>query len=455
MVPDPMAISENPSLFALSDGALVTLVAARDEGAFEAVVRRHQPALLRSCMAVLHNAHDAEEAVQGALLKAYLAMVRGVRPLALKAWLIAIARNECLDLIRRRPSTESLPAHLADPSSSPAERAEQREAFATLRGDLANLPEAQRSAIVLRGLMDLRHEDIARRIGVTPATARTLVHEARSSLAEFREGRTMSCSLVLSAIDTGDRRRLRARRVRAHLQACEECRGASARQPAAARGRLSGLLPAFPVFSWLRSLLGIGQSAGDVPGLIAGGAGIAVAVSASVAVILGGGSSAIADRATPGQTPAALAGGAGANPAGLRDGGVARLRGGAVVVPAARTTGSPGGGPPGAGTGAAAPATLAATPSASAPGVVETIASAGSAAAVGSVVRAAGSVVKDPSAAVPSVAVPSVAVPSVPSVAVPAAAVPPVVVPSVTVPSVAVPPVGASPPPDLPSLPVP
>ena len=57
----------------------------------------------------------------------------------------------------------------------------------------------------------------------------------------------MRCSVVVAAIDGGDRRQLRARRIQAHLRACEDCGGVLAQRPASRAGRLAGLLPTFPV----------------------------------------------------------------------------------------------------------------------------------------------------------------------------------------------------------------
>ena len=231
--------------------------------------------LLRQCTHVLRNGHDAEEAVQSALLKAYRAFSRGRRPESVLPWLVTIARNECFDMIRARRRTEELPLEVASDEIRPDDLIVQREDARALRADIAELPEAQRTALVLRVIGDLPHAEIAERLGGTPADARTLCHEARLSLAEFEEGRALACSAVLERIETGDGRALRARRIRAHLRACEGCRTAAEGIRAPRRSRLGGLFP-FPSLAALRALLAGGGPIGG-PSLTGGAIAVVAA----------------------------------------------------------------------------------------------------------------------------------------------------------------------------------
>ena len=211
----------------LPDAALAERAAAGDEGAFEALDRRYRSTLLRHCNRILRNGHDAEEAVQGALLRAYRALSAGRRPASLLPWLLAIARNECMDVLRARRDTQELPPDVESRGVRPDELVVRREEARVLYADLRELPEAQREALILRSMGDLPHGEIARLLGRTAADARTLCREARLSLAECHEGRNLECAAVRERIDSGDGRALRARRIRAHLRACGGCRDAA------------------------------------------------------------------------------------------------------------------------------------------------------------------------------------------------------------------------------------
>ncbi len=261
------------ALSALPDPALVNLVVGGSATAFETLDRRHRPTVMRQCACLLRSSHDAEEATQQAMFAAYRALAAGKVPKSFLAWLTTIARNECFDMIRARKGVEPLLVEVAAGGETLPERVEHRERLETLRRDLVELPEAQRRALVLRGVGDLSHAEIARLLGGTETEMRTLVHEARSSLAEFEAGRELDCDMVRERIDSGDGRALRARRVRAHLRACESCATAAGRTPGRRRG-LGALLP-FPIFGAIRAAL------------FGGGAGVAgpvavVAVSGAI-----------------------------------------------------------------------------------------------------------------------------------------------------------------------------
>jgi RNA polymerase sigma-70 factor (ECF subfamily) len=182
-------------LGALPDDALVALVSEGSEAAFETLDRRHRPAVYRHCAGILRSPHDADEAAQRTMIRAYRAMAGGRGPASVAPWLLAIARNESYDLLRARKGTEALTLEIEAGGESPVEHIERRERMEALKDDLADLPETQRRALLLRGVGDLSHAEIARLMGGTPGEMRTLVHEARVSLAEFEAGSRSSSSI--------------------------------------------------------------------------------------------------------------------------------------------------------------------------------------------------------------------------------------------------------------------
>ena len=174
----------------LADDELVALVRGGDDRAFETVVERYRPALLAFARQLLGGAHhDAEECVQDALVKALHALRADEREMSLKAWLYAIVRNRCLDVLRRPTRTTSLSALepvLGDADADPHARAVGRDELAALVASLRRLPARQRRALVMHELEGRAHSEIARTLSVSTGATKALVCRARGALAQAR-----------------------------------------------------------------------------------------------------------------------------------------------------------------------------------------------------------------------------------------------------------------------------
>lgn len=153
--------------------------ATRVEELYTAHVR-----LVRSvCRSLLRNRNEAEDAVQQTFLSAQRALANGSSPREPAAWLATIARNECLARVRER-MREPLPVE-AEPTDFGADAhsaAVSRYEMATLREALADLPRAQREAILLRELRGLSYDEVARALSVTTAAVESLIFRARRTL---------------------------------------------------------------------------------------------------------------------------------------------------------------------------------------------------------------------------------------------------------------------------------
>lgn len=209
----------------MGDEALASRAAAGDQDAFAALCERYHGPLLGYCRSILLNTEDAHDATQTALENALRALPRREPGRPLKPWLYRIAHNESINIVRRRqpladgaPDTESL---LTVPG--PEVDAEQRTRLAQLVDDLRMLPERQRGALVMRELSGLSYDDIGLALGVSNEAARRAVFDARTALHDAVQGRATECTSVRRTLSDGDRRRLRARGVRAHLRACDDC----------------------------------------------------------------------------------------------------------------------------------------------------------------------------------------------------------------------------------------
>jgi RNA polymerase sigma factor (sigma-70 family) len=272
-----------------------------DERAFEEIFRAYHQEIYRYCLAILHNASDAEDAMQATMAAALRALPGEDREIALKPWLYRVAHNEAISLLRgrREPvSTEDLPEPSGD---SVVANVEQRERMRALVADLNALPDRQRAALVMRELSDLEYEEIGASLGCSEAAARQTVYEARMSLRARSEGREMSCEETRQAISGGDRRRLRGRRLKAHLASCESCQDFQAAIETR-RTDLQALCPVLPAAAAsgvLASLLGA-ASANASAAVAGGGVGAGVAAGGSAGAGAAGAGGAAAGLATAG-----------------------------------------------------------------------------------------------------------------------------------------------------------
>jgi len=207
-----------------SDARLVRRAARRDERAFAAIFRRYHQEIYRFCLVLLANREDARDALQNTMVKALQALPGEKRSIQLRPWLYQVAHNESVEIMRGRGKTAPIDAELVDPAAEVAETAAERERLRQLLRDLADLPERQRAALVLRELGGLEFAQIGEFFGSSEAVARQAVYEARLSLRSLEAGRAMSCEEIMHRLSNADGRVSRRRDLRAHLRDCPDCR---------------------------------------------------------------------------------------------------------------------------------------------------------------------------------------------------------------------------------------
>jgi RNA polymerase sigma factor (sigma-70 family) len=239
------------------ESVLRSRAARGDAAAFAAVYERHHQALYRYCRSILRHEEDAQDALQSTFTRAFAALQDERRDFELRPWLFRIAHNEAISILRRRRDTAEIGELPGEPGETEARFAE-REELRVLQLDLADLPERQRAALVLRELNGLSHAEIGEVLEVSPAAVKQAIFEARSALFSCREGRDMACEDVRRMLSDGDGRVLRGRGVRAHLRTCPDCRRFKAdleRRPQALR-MLAPPLPTATAAALLSQLLG-------------------------------------------------------------------------------------------------------------------------------------------------------------------------------------------------------
>jgi RNA polymerase sigma factor (sigma-70 family) len=211
------------ALSRLDDERLARLSAGDRVGAFATLYARHHQALYRYCATIVGEDADAQDALQATWLRALVALRRGQRDAPLRPWLFRIAHNESISILRRRARAREPVLIPAGPPPTAEEGMLARERFSQLVDDLHGLPDRARSAIVLRELTGLSHEEIAGALDITVGAAKQSVYEARRGLQDEARGRAMACPEIQGRISDGDRRVMRGRAVRAHLRQCPDC----------------------------------------------------------------------------------------------------------------------------------------------------------------------------------------------------------------------------------------
>ncbi|MCE7082932.1 RNA polymerase sigma factor [Streptomyces sp. ST2-7A] len=170
------------------DARLTAEAAKGDQEAFETLVRRHTPELLRLAGRLVGPGGDPEDIVQEAFVTAWRRLPEFRGDAAFRSWMFRIVTNRCLNHIRARPpltGTEVVPEAVpAGGYGSPIRTTEAREAMRDLLVALGRLPEDQRACWILRELHGLSYEEIAGVVGVEHPTVRGRIHRARRMLTE-------------------------------------------------------------------------------------------------------------------------------------------------------------------------------------------------------------------------------------------------------------------------------
>src|ERR1700759_4178101 len=272
----------SPLLRVQSDDGVIALLRRGNMAAFEVLVSRYESRLMAFCRHLLGSREDAEDVLQEVLTAAFNAILADDRPINVRPWLYRIARNRSLNHLRRAQAigVDSMDHHLSENGATTADKVHEREEFRLLVGDIHELPETQKTALVLREMDALSYERIAEAMETTVPSVKSLLVRARVSLAEAAEARLLPCEEVrieLGEVAEGLRRRPSSL-VRRHLRSCTRCSSFKV-QLRETNKALTALLPIGPMVFVLRKLafvhLGHGAGAGASAGTGATGAGAA------------------------------------------------------------------------------------------------------------------------------------------------------------------------------------
>jgi RNA polymerase sigma factor (sigma-70 family) len=298
-----------PLLRLQGDERLVALTRRGNQAAYEALVARYQSRLLAFCRHMLSSREDAEDVLQEVFAAAFNAMMADERPLNVRPWLYRIARNRSLNHLRRAQAVgvDSMDVHFADNGQTTADKAHGREEFRLLVADVQELPETQRTALLLREIDALSYEQIAEAMETTVPSIKSLLVRARVSLAEAAEARHLTCADVrmeLGEVAEGLRRT--SAPVRRHVRSCERC-AAFRRQLKDTNRALAVVFPAAPLLLLKKLFLAhLGTTASAGGASAAASAAGATAASAGAGGAISAGLSTAASKAAAGLAAAAI-----------------------------------------------------------------------------------------------------------------------------------------------------
>jgi len=186
------------SHFEISDSALAQQSLVGDQRAFELLVQRYSTPLFNFIYHFLGEYDQACDILQQVFLQLYISLptLRIGEPL--KAWLFQVARNRCLDELRRKRAIHfseleaasdeddlSPLVALPDNSPLPEELAERRDLQQTLHKAIMSLPPKFRAVVSLRYANQLSFSEIGRALNMPEATAKTYFQRAKPLLRTF------------------------------------------------------------------------------------------------------------------------------------------------------------------------------------------------------------------------------------------------------------------------------
>jgi RNA polymerase sigma-70 factor, ECF subfamily len=171
---------------------LIARILAGERELFHELIRPYERSLYFAAFSLLKNAHDAEDAVQEAVLKAYKALANFRSEAKFSTWIATIVLNEARGRLRHErvlsftsidepsdPEEEFTPAVIADWREVPLESLERKEVREMIRQAIEMLPEIYREVFVLRDVQDLNIAEAAKALGITEGLVKVRLLRAR------------------------------------------------------------------------------------------------------------------------------------------------------------------------------------------------------------------------------------------------------------------------------------
>jgi RNA polymerase sigma-70 factor, ECF subfamily len=191
---------------AASDNSTLVAAQAGDEQAFVRLTAPHRQPLHLHCYRILGSLHDADDALQETMLRAWRGIDHFEPRAPLRSWLYRIATNVCLRMLEQRardpvaavdshlePYPDLLLNGLASPAAGPEERIEQREQIGlAFVAAMQLLPPKQRVTVVLRDVLDWSAREVAELLDDTVPAVNSALQRGRDRLQRERDERSLA-----------------------------------------------------------------------------------------------------------------------------------------------------------------------------------------------------------------------------------------------------------------------
>jgi len=225
------------------DHELVSAVRRGEESAFEELFSRYRRPIRAYVSGILADADRAEDITQEVFISALRRLRNTERPISFKPWIYQIAKNACIDELRRTRRRLEVPleqgpdslggeSDLLSRDPGPERAVESKQQLEDLRGALRGVSELHHRILVLRELEGLSYSEIGALLGMSRPVVESTLFRARRRLAEEYEelisGRR--CERTRALIDGSEGQTPRRigvrerRRLERHLAHCRPCR---------------------------------------------------------------------------------------------------------------------------------------------------------------------------------------------------------------------------------------
>lgn len=189
------------SLSEISDGILAQQTLSGDQHAFEMLVQRYSTPLFNFICRFLGDYDQSSDVLQQVFVQLYISLSSLQTDKPLKAWLFQVARNRCLDELRRKHAIHfselevgsdedelSPLASMPDTNPLPEELAEHHDLQECLQKAILTLPAKFRAVVLMRYASQLSFSEIGHALNMPEATAKTYFQRAKPLLREALKG---------------------------------------------------------------------------------------------------------------------------------------------------------------------------------------------------------------------------------------------------------------------------
>lgn len=178
----------------VEDSELVSRAQNGDDNCFAELVRRHQSAGMKLAVSILRDRQDAEDELQNACWKAFQHIGQFQQDSKFSTWFTRIVVNQCLMRLRQlrrakfyymddtQVGDEVTTLELPDDSKNPERELGQTEIGQVLQSEIRRIPPLLRNVFVLRDVQEMPMNDVAEKLGISVAAAKSRLLRARLEL---------------------------------------------------------------------------------------------------------------------------------------------------------------------------------------------------------------------------------------------------------------------------------